>query len=135
MSGATYIDLMNNFGAWNETHPLSSFAQTLWFQLLAVFNRAFWPPEVEVDERRMASLCGMGEKAFARALGELAESGLICCEPGTKHGRRRFRLELDTLCLRRQTSAHGPAFKSSPPSFDVEAFTRRALEQTPKIVA
>jgi len=136
MERATYITILNFFEAWSETHPLSPPAQVLWFRLLGVFNRAFWPPEVTIDRRRMQALCALGEKAYIKAAAELSDSGLVTCEAGERAGAWRFSMDYDLFKDKRQLARENSILgkkETGSPSFDVEAFTRRACETTPKI--
>ena len=44
----TYIELINGFENWLETHHLPIASQLLWYKLIALFNRCGWQEWINV---------------------------------------------------------------------------------------
>lgn len=73
----SYIDYLNAFRRFRETHVITASAALLYYELLGVFNAALWQEEVSLTNKRAAAVVGVTEKTLVRAREELAEAGLI----------------------------------------------------------
>ena len=81
----TYIDYLNRFNQFLESSALPPSAQLLYYKLLHVFNRAGWPPTVQVDNQRMMTMLGnITEAAVIRNRHKLIEAGFIQFHSGRK---------------------------------------------------
>lgn len=73
-----YIEEINSFHRWLETHHLSSTAQLLWFKFMNLFNRCGWEEWVSVDNLTLRLLsCSGCEKSALKARNELVKAGLV----------------------------------------------------------
>lgn len=89
----TYIDYLNDFHRWLESHELPVRAQTLYIKLLHVFNRAGWPELVSVDNLRLMSMAGVESKrAMIHARDALVEAGFLAMEKGKPGYANQYRL-------------------------------------------
>lgn len=89
----TYIDYLNDFYRWLESHELPVRAQTLFIKLLHVFNRAGWPELVSVDNLRLMSMAGVESKrAMIHARDALVEAGFLAMEKGKPGYANQYRL-------------------------------------------
>lgn len=89
----SYIDYLNRFHLWLESHALPAPAQLMYVKLLHIFNRAGWPESVQVDNRRlMLMLDAHSENTATRARDKLVEAGFIRCEKGRKGVPNRYYL-------------------------------------------
>lgn len=52
----TYLDLLNSFHQWQKSNYLPGNARLLYYGLLAVFNEARWPEQVQIDNFRLMSM-------------------------------------------------------------------------------
>lgn len=52
----TYLDLLNSFHQWQKSNYLPGNARLLYYGLLAVFNEARWPEQVQIDNFRLMSI-------------------------------------------------------------------------------
>ena len=97
----TYIDYLNRFNQFLESSALPPSAQLLYYKLLHVFNRAGWPPTVQVDNQRMMTMTGLRSiKAAISARNRLVNAGLIQYEQGKKGMPNRYVLcEKQLFCL------------------------------------
>lgn len=94
----TYIDYLNKFHRWNETHSLPSSSKLLYLCLLDVFNRAGWPEIIQIDNIRLTVLAGVStEKTAIKAREELIKNGVISYKKGSKGKPGAYRLE-DIYC-------------------------------------
>ena len=65
----TYLDLLNSFHQWQKSNYLPGNARLLYYGLLAVFNEARWPEQVQIDNFRLMSMLDM--KRFVKCFFEL----------------------------------------------------------------
>ena len=88
-----YIEYLNGFNVWLESHALEPVPQLLYFKLLNIFNRAGWPESVQVDNQRIMSVTGQKtEKSAIAARDKLVSSGLIYYQRGKKGCPGRYSL-------------------------------------------
>ena len=59
----TYIELINGFENWLETHHLPIASQLLWYKLIALFNRCGWQEWIAVDNQRLMSVMQIKREA------------------------------------------------------------------------
>ena len=89
----TYIDYLNDFHRWLESHELPVRAQMLYVKLLHVFNRAGWPELVSVDNLRLMSMIAVESKrAMISARDALVEAGFLAMEKGKPGCANQYRL-------------------------------------------
>lgn len=89
----SYIDCLNSFNLWLESHALEPVSQLLYFKLLNVFNRAGWPESVQVDNLRIMTMTGQhSEKTATAARDRLVSAGLISYQRGKKNSPGRYSL-------------------------------------------
>ena len=90
----TYIDYLNRFNCWLETNALPAHSQLMYFKLLNVFNRAGWPKDVGVDNRRMEMMLdGAAKSTVIRARDRLISAGFIAYQKGKKGLPNRYILK------------------------------------------
>lgn len=80
----TYLDRINEFHLWAESHDLPVNAKLLYFNLLNVFNRAGWPRNLSVDTRRLMMLAECQKDAAFRMRDKLVEAGFVTYKKGRK---------------------------------------------------
>lgn len=81
----TYIDYLNRFNQFLESSALPPSAQLLYYKLLHVFNRAGWPPTVQVDNQRLMTMLGnITEATVIRNRNKLIDAGFIQFHSGRK---------------------------------------------------
>ena len=91
----TYLDLINGFFLWLESNALPASSRLMYLSLLNVFNRAGWPDDVQVDNRRLMSMAGVAtEKSAIRARDALVSAGFITYRKGGSHNPNRYSLNL-----------------------------------------
>ena len=89
----TYIDYLNEFHRWLESHELPVRAQMLYIKLLHVFNRAGWPELVSVDNLRLMSMIAVESKrAMIHARDALVEAGFLEVRKGKPGCANQYRL-------------------------------------------
>lgn len=87
----TYIDYLNQFNLWLESGTLPASSQLMYYKLLHVFNRAGWPPTVQLDNRRLMLISELGSEASViRVRRKLVDSGLIRYESGKKGSPNQY---------------------------------------------
>ena len=111
----SYIQQINQFHGWLETHYLSPYAQLLWFKLINLHNKCGWSEWVQVDTVRLMGMIGVDNKNAAyRARDALVSEGLIDYQKGKKGSPSRYKLNY-FLC-----------------QFDTENVTENVTENEPK---
>lgn len=88
-----FVDEVNSFERWLESHFLPPLAQLLWYKLFMLCNRSGWQEWVQVDNQRLMGLVGMRrEKSFIEMREKLLSAGLFDLERGKKGCPNRYRL-------------------------------------------
>lgn len=68
-------------------------AKLLYFELLALFNEAYWPESLQVDNRRLMSLVDTGtERVAISARDKLVDAGFISYRKGKKGSPNTYHL-------------------------------------------
>lgn len=89
----TYIDYLNRFNQFLESNALPPAAQLMYFKLLNVFNRAGWPPTVQVDNHRLMAMLGVhSEHTVILNRSKLIHAGFIQFHSGSKGIPSKYRL-------------------------------------------
>ena len=84
----TYLDLLNSFHQWQKSNYLPGNARLLYYGLLAVFNEARWPEQVQIDNFRLMSMLDTRtERVAIAARDSLVAAGLIEYSRGKKRSR------------------------------------------------
>lgn len=65
------------FGVRNSINPMSRDVQTLYYNLVQLFNMAFWQPRLQVETKTLEHLCAMGRKQIDLARNTLIQKGFI----------------------------------------------------------
>lgn len=74
----TYLDLLNSFHQWQKSNYLPGNARLLYYGLLAIFNEARWPEQVQIDNFRLMSMLDTRtERVAIAARDSLVAAGLI----------------------------------------------------------
>ena len=81
-----YIVEINAFERALETVRLSGNAQLLWYKLMCLANKSNWAEWIEVDNGRLASMLGCGNKTLISARDKLIEKHFIEYQRGKGHG-------------------------------------------------
>lgn len=88
-----FVDEVNSFERWVESHFLPPLSQLLWYKLFMLCNRSGWQEWVQVDNPRLMGLVGVRrEKSFIEMRDKLLEAGLFDFERGKKGYPNRYRL-------------------------------------------
>lgn len=93
----TYIDRLNAFYRWLESHALPVNAQLMYLKILDVFNRAGWPDSVQIDNLRLMNMIQASKGAAMRARDCLVAAGLIAYSKGHKGVPNKYRLLNETI--------------------------------------
>lgn len=89
----TYIELINGFENWLETHHLPIASQLLWYKLIALFNRCGWQEWIAVDNQRLMSVMQIKREAtFIEIRNKLLEAGLFDYEKGKKGSPNKYKI-------------------------------------------
>lgn len=72
-----YLEQIVAFSRWKEVNPLPASAIALWYELMAVCNKAGWPQEFTVPNAVLQSYAGLSKKEFENARQLLISIGLI----------------------------------------------------------
>lgn len=72
-----YLEQIVAFHRWKEVNPLPASAIALWFELMAVCNKAGWPEEFTVPNAVVQSTAGLSRKEFDRARQMLIDLGRL----------------------------------------------------------
>lgn len=88
-----FVDEVNSFERWLESHFLPPLSQLLWYKLFMLCNRSGWQEWVQVDNHRLMGLLGTRrEKSFIEMRDKLLAAGLFDFERGRKGYPNRYRL-------------------------------------------
>ena len=90
----TYLDLLNSFHQWQKSNYLSGNARLLYYSILAIFNEARWPEQVQIDNFRLMSMLDTRtERVAIAARDSLVAAGLIEYIKGKKRSPNTYRLK------------------------------------------
>ena len=92
-----YIAELNAFERALETVRLSGNAQLLWYKLMCLANRSNWAEWIEVDNGRLESMLGCGNKTLIRARDKLIEKNFIEYRRGKGHGIGKYKI-ISLMC-------------------------------------
>lgn len=89
----TYLDYLNAFHRYCKEKYLPGNAKLLYFELLALFNEAYWPESLQVDNLRLMSLVDTRtERVAISARDKLVDAGLIWYRKGKKRSPNTYYL-------------------------------------------
>lgn len=88
-----FVDEVNSFERWLESHFLPPLSQLLWYKLFMLCNRSGWQEWVQVDNPRLMGLVGVRrEQTFIEMRDKLVTAGIVDFERGKKGYPNRYRL-------------------------------------------
>jgi hypothetical protein len=109
----TYLDLLNSFHQWQRSNYLPGNARLLYYSLLAIFNEARWPEQVQIDNFRLMSMLDTRtERVAIAARDSLVAAGLIEYSRGKKRSPNTYRLKY----THQKVSESGSVFDSESDS-------------------
>lgn len=109
----TYLDLLNSFHQWQKSNYLPGNARLLYYGLLAVFNEARWPEQVQIDNFRLMSMLDTRtERVAIAARDSLVAAGLIEYSRGKKRSPNTYRLKYTPQKVSENGSESGSVFDS-----------------------
>lgn len=92
-----YIAELNAFERLLETVRLSGNAQLLWYKLMCLANKSNWAEWIEVDNGRLESILGCGNKTLIRARDKLIEKHFIEYRRGKGRGVGKYKI-ISLMC-------------------------------------
>ena len=88
-----YVDLVEAFEMWLETHYLPGPAQLLWYKLILIFKRCGWSEWITVDNHRLMSKMQIdNEKTFIRYRDKLIEEKFFIYKKGKKSSPNQYKI-------------------------------------------
>ena len=111
-----YIAELNAFERALETVRLTGNAQLLWYKLMCLANKSNWSEWIEVDNGRLESMLGCGNKALIRARDKLIEKNFIEYQRGKGHGVGKYKI--NSLMCQKNTTNDTSVDTSSDTSVD-----------------
>jgi hypothetical protein len=109
----TYLDLLNSFHQWQKSNYLPGNARLLYYSLLAIFNEARWPEQVQIDNFRLMSMLDTRtERVAIAARDSLVAAGLIEYSRGKKRSPNTYRLKYTPRKVSETDSESGSVFDS-----------------------
>lgn len=113
----TYLDLLNSFHQWQKSNYLPGNARLLYYSLLAIFNEARWPEQVQIDNFRLMSMLDTRtERVAIAARDSLIAAGLIEYSKGKKRCPNTYRLKYTPQKVSENDSETGSGFDSESDS-------------------
>ena len=113
----TYLDLLNSFHQWQKGNYLPGNARLLYYSLLAIFNEARWPEQVQIDNFRLMSMLDTRtERVAIAARDSLVAAGLIEYSRGKKRSPNTYRLKYTPRKVSETDSESGSVFDSESSS-------------------
>ena len=113
----TYLDLLNSFHQWQKSNYLPGNARLLYYSLLAIFNEARWPEQVQIDNFRLMSMLDTRtERVAIAARDSLVAAGLIEYSKGKKRSPNTYRLKYTPQKVSENDSETGSIFDSESDS-------------------
>lgn len=91
---ASYIDLINAFWRLDDIYYFAANDTRLYFCLLNIANKLFWPQSIEVDNGRLCAHTGLSIDALRTARTRLKEAGLIGFASGGNGYGKKTRYEI-----------------------------------------
>lgn len=109
----TYLDLLNSFHQWQKGNYLPGNARLLYYGLLAIFNEARWPEQVQIDNFRLMSMLDTRtERVAIAARDSLVAAGLIEYSRGKKRSPNTYRLKYTPQKVSENDSVSSSVFDS-----------------------
>ena len=109
----TYLDILNSFHQWQKSNYLPGNARLLYYSLLAIFNEARWPEQVQIDNFRLMSMLDTRtERVAIAARDSLVAAGLIEYSKGKKRSPNTYRLKYTPQKVSENGSETGSVFDS-----------------------
>ena len=113
----TYLDLLNSFHQWQKSNYLSGNARLLYYSILAIFNEARWPEQVQIDNFRLMSMLDTRtERVAIAARDSLVAAGLIEYSKGKKRSPNTYRLRYTPQKVSENDSESDSVFDSESDS-------------------
>ncbi len=113
----TYLDILNSFHQWQKSNYLPGNARLLYYSLLAIFNEARWPEQVQIDNFRLMSMLDTRtERVAIAARDSLVAAGLIEYSKGKKRSPNTYRLKYTPQKVGENDSETGSIFDSESDS-------------------
>lgn len=89
----SYIDLINAFERWLETHYLQNSAQLLWYKIISLFNKSGWSEWIGVDNHRLMAMIQIKREATLIELrNKLIENNLFEFKRGKKGQPNQYKI-------------------------------------------
>lgn len=87
-----YITEINAFNDWLLSNPLPTGAIALWYQIMAINNKAGWADEFTIANLTLQSLTGLSRQGLDRARNLLIQKGLIEYQKGTSNKAGKYKV-------------------------------------------
>jgi DnaD/phage-associated family protein len=87
-----YLKEINAFNDWLLLNSLSTGAIALWYQIMAINNKAGWAEEFTVANLTLQSLTGLSRQGLERARNSLVQKGLIEYKKGTSNKAGKYKV-------------------------------------------
>ena len=141
-----YIQQLNLFHRWLETHYLPANAQLLWFHLIGLFNASGWECSVQVSTARLMSLLNTrSNNTVLQARNALVEAGLLEFEAGKNGLPCRYKLldfradgtvcDTDTEYHSAHRSAHQTENHSAHQTAHINKYKKKQDEDEKNIIS
>lgn len=129
----TYLDLLNSFHQWQKSNYLPGNARLLYYGLLAIFNEARWPEQVQIDNFRLMSMLDTRtERVAIAARDSLVAAGLIEYSKGKKRSPNTYRLKYTPQKVSENDSESGSVFDSETVSTSSSVSVPKAVSHIKK---
>lgn len=129
----TYLDLLNSFHQWQKSNYLPGNARLLYYGLLAIFNEARWPEQVQIDNFRLMSMLDTRtERVAIAARDSLVAAGLIEYSRGKKRSPNTYRLKYTPQKVSENDSVSSSVFDSENDSVSSSVSVPKAVSHIKK---
>ena len=129
----TYLDLLNSFHQWQKGNYLPGNARLLYYGLLAIFNEARWPEQVQIDNFRLRSMLDTRtERVAIAARDSLVAAGLIEYSRGKKRSPNTYRLKYTPQKVSENDSESSSVFDSESDSVSSSVSVPKAVSHIKK---
>ncbi len=129
----TYLDLLNSFHQWQKGNYLPGNARLLYYGLLAIFNEARWPEQVQIDNFRLMSMLDTRtERVAIAARDSLVAAGLIEYSRGKKRSPNTYRLKYTPQKVSENDSESSSVFDSESDSVSSSVSVPKAVSHIKK---